>query len=267
VRQGRLPKKLAFPKKGQRKPVQFMSTTATDPMVTAMCEAGLHYGYGKSRRHATIKPYIFGVKNGIEIIDLEKTKALLDEATKFARELGATGKRLLFVGTKHEARVAIYSAAESLGEPYVNNRWIGGTLTNFQEIKKRLLRLEDWKDKKAKGELAIYTKGEQREIDREVEDLERLFGGISDVRATPAAIFVVDPRHEHTAVREANRLKIQVIALSGTDCDISNVTYPIIANDSAKKSISFVVEAIAQAYREGRDSENAKPVAPAQADS
>ncbi|PIR46428.1 MAG: 30S ribosomal protein S2 [Candidatus Vogelbacteria bacterium CG10_big_fil_rev_8_21_14_0_10_45_14] len=231
---------------------QDVDLLAGDPAIEAMFKVGAHFGYKRTRRHPTTGGYVFGVKNNVEIIDLEKTKTGLDEAVNFVKRLAAEGKTLLFVGNKKESQEAVREAALSVSMPYVSNRWIGGTLTNWSEIKKRLLRLEDLSTKKEKGELSIYTKRERVMIDRDIQDLERLFGGIRDVRSVPHALFVVDPREEETAVREATRLKIPVVALASTDCDVSLVTHAIVANDSSRSSIGFFVGEIAKAFAEGR---------------
>lgn len=227
-------------------------TVAHDPQIEAMFSVGAQYGYARTRRHPSTAKYVFGMKNNAEIIDLEQTKAQLDAATAFAHKLGAEGKVLLFVGTKKEAQSVVKDAAVALALPYVTHRWIGGTLTNWNEVKKRLLRLEDLSNKREKGELGIYTKRERGVIDREIDKLELLFGGIAAVRSIPHALFVIDPREEETAVREAVRLRLPVISVASTDCDLAGVDYPIVANEGARASIKYFTDAIAAAYRAGR---------------
>lgn len=220
--------------------------------IDQMFAAGAHFGYSKTRRHASIAPYIFGVKNRVEIIDLEKTNDLLEKALSFISSLAHEGKQILFVGGKNEARVSLKIAAESINMPYVDGRWIGGTLTNFPEIKKRLLKLEDLVKQKEKGELSKYTKKERLMIDREITNLERFFSGIMSMKDLPKALVVVDPKKEIIAVAEARNIKIPVIALSGTDCDLAGINYPIVANDASVSSITFFVNEIAKAYQKAK---------------
>jgi len=220
--------------------------------IDEMFKAGAHFGYSKTRRHASTAPYIFGVKNRVEIIDLEKTDALLDKALAFISTLAKEGKQVLFVGGKNEARTSLKIAAESIGMPFVDGRWIGGTLTNFPEIKKRLNKLEDLTKQKEKGELTKYTKKERLMIDREIANLDRFFSGISSLKDLPKALVVVDSTKEIIAVKEAQAMNIPVIALCGTDCNITSINYPIVANDSSVSSIVFFVNEIAKAYQKAK---------------
>jgi small subunit ribosomal protein S2 len=220
--------------------------------IDEMFKVGAHFGYSKTRRHSSVAPYIFGIKNRVEIIDLEKTSELLDKVIAFIAVLAHEGKQVLFVGGKNEARGALKIAAESVGMPFVDGRWIGGTLTNFSEIKKRLMKLEDLTKQKERGELTKYTKKERLMIDREIANLERFFSGISPMKDLPKAMVVVDSKKEVIAVTEAQRMNIPVIALCGTDCDITGINYPIIANDSSVSSITFFVNEIAKAYQKSK---------------
>jgi len=220
--------------------------------IDEMFKVGAHFGYSKTRRHASTAPYIFGVKNKVEIIDLEKTNELLDKALAFIATLAKEGKQVLFVGGKNEARLALKIAAESAGMPFVDGRWIGGTLTNFPEIKKRLNKLESLTKQKEKGELSKYTKKERLMIDREIAKLERFFSGILAMKDLPKAVVVVDSKKEIIAVTEAQKMNIPVISLSNTDCDIAGINYPIVANDSSVSSITFFVNEIAKAYQKGK---------------
>lgn len=225
---------------------------ANDPVIDALFKVGAHYGYAKTRRHPSTAPYILGLKNRVEIIDLEKTKELLDAAKAFIKTLGAEGKTLLFVGGKHEAADAVRLGAMEAGMPYVSGRWIGGTLTNFAQIHSRVDTLLDLKTKREQGELAKYTKKEQLLIGRDIERLEELFGGIVNMKALPTALFIVDPKEEKTAASEAMRLKIPVVALASSDCDVSDIAHPIVANDSSMGSIRHFVNEIVKAYTEGK---------------
>lgn len=220
--------------------------------IDEMFKVGAHFGYSKTRRHASVAPYIFGVKNRVEIIDLEKTDELLAKALVFISTLAKDNKQILFVGGKNEARLALKIAAESIGMPFVDGRWIGGTLTNFPEIKKRLMKLEDLTKQKEKGELSKYTKKERLMIDREIANLDRFFSGISSMKDLPKAIVVVDSKKEIIAVTEAQNMNIPVVALCGTDCDVTNINYPIVANDSSVSSITFFVNEIAKAYQKAK---------------
>lgn len=228
--------------------------TQNNTLIDAMFKAGAHFGYQKSRRNASVSPYIFGLKNKVEIINLEKTAEDLERAKEFVASLAKSGKVILFVGGKNEAKDAVKMAAESIGMPYVASRWIGGTLTNAPEIKKRIAKFEDLSKQKEKGELAKYTKKERLLIDRQIKKLEEMFAGIITMKDLPKAIFVVDPKKEFTAVAEAKRLGIPVIALLNTDSNIKEIDYPIVANDASIPSISFFVSEIAKAYKEGKSS-------------
>lgn len=220
--------------------------------IDEMFKAGAHFGYSKTRRHSSVSSFIFGVKNGVEIIDLEKTDGALEKALSFISSLAKEGKQVLFVGGKNEARLALKIASESIGMPFVDGRWIGGTLTNFPEIKKRLLKLEDLVKQKEKGELSKYTKKERLMIDREIANLERFFSGISSMKDLPKAVMVVDAKKEIIAVNEAKKMNIPVIALCGTDNNIAGIDYPIVANDSSVSSITFFLNEISKAYSKAK---------------
>jgi len=221
-------------------------------LLERMFSVGAHFGYSRMRRHPSVSPYIFGTKNRSLIIDLEKTEELLDAAKAFARELGARRAKLLFVGGKEEAQKVVQSAAESLDQPFVAGRWIGGTLTNFGEIKKRIARFTKLRDQKERGDLQKYTKKEQLLLSREIEKLNNRFGGIVALDdQMPAALFVIDTAYEHIAVAEAREKGIPIIGLLNVDCDLSIIDYPIVANDTAVKSIQFFVNEIVEAYQEG----------------
>ncbi len=211
---------------------------------------GAHFGYSRTRRHPSVAKHLFATKNKVDIIDIEKTEQMLGAATEFMKQLGEKGKTVIFVGSKPEAKDATRAAAESLGLPFVTTRWVGGILTNFPEIKKRLARLEELRAAKISGDLQKkYTKKEQLLIAREVAKMEELFSGIVSLKGTPDALLIVDPKKEINAVREAKRLGIPTIAIASTDCDITEVTYPILANDASRASIEFVIKHLAEAYK------------------
>jgi len=225
---------------------------SSQALITDMFSAGAHFGYSRSRRHSSAKPFIFGSKNGVEIMDLEKTSIELEKAKEFVKSLAKTGKQILFVGTKSEAKKAVEKGATSIEMPFAVERWVGGNLTNFPEIKKRVALLEDLRAKREKGELAMYTKKERLLIDKDIDRLERNFSGIVSMKSLPAALFVIDPRKETITVKEAKFLGIPVVALANSDCNLKEVDYAIPGNDSSMSSITFFVDQIVEAFKEGR---------------
>lgn len=220
--------------------------------LSGLFKAGAHFGVIRSRRHPSVKSYLFGVKNKIEIFDLEKTYQALELAKTFIRSQVANGGTILFVGGKNEARQAIQEGAVKIGAPYVAGRWLGGTMTNFTEIKKRIGKLEDLTNQKEKGELGKYTKKERLLIDREIERLHKSFSGLVPMKMLPKALFVIDPKREHIALAEANNLNIPVVALASSDCNIREIEYPIPGNDASVASIQFFVEEIVSAIADGK---------------
>ena len=221
-------------------------------VVDALFNVGAHFGFVKSRRHPSVKPFIFGIKNKIEIFDLEKTKEALHNALEFVETLGSRNATILFVSGKNEAKASVTSVAESINMPYVAGRFIGGTLTNFPQIRKRVEKLETLVSQKDKGELSKYTKKERLLIDREIDRLREFFFGLGVMKKLPDAVFVVDSKKESIVVKEAKKVGIPVISLSGTDNDLNEVEYPIPANDSSKASIEFFLQKVAEAYKAGQ---------------
>jgi len=219
--------------------------------IEAMFKVGAHFGYSRARRHSSVRSYLYGAKNGVDIIDLEQTFKMLEAAKARVEELGKLGKTILFVGTKEEIRDIVSEVAKSLSLPYVSERWVGGILTNWSEIKKRTGRLKELSDKFAKGELEKYTKKERLLFEREMAKLQAEFGGIASLETIPAALVVVDPREEHIAVMEAKKMKVETVALLNSDCNASEVTYPILANDSALLSVRYFLEALRDAFQKG----------------
>jgi small subunit ribosomal protein S2 len=224
---------------------------STQSIAEEMFRVGVHYGYSKSRRHPSASPYIFTTKNGVDIINIEKTEELLNKAMEAVSKFAASGKTILFIGTKPEARQQVIETALALNMPYVSERWVGGSLTNFPEIKKRIVKLLDLRDQKEKKELDKYTKKEKLLIDREMEDMTKNFQGLTGITKTPDAIFVVDPKKEHIAVTEARKMNLPVIALLNTDCNLKQIQFPIVANDASVSSITFFLEKIKEAYTKG----------------
>lgn len=226
--------------------------TAVMNDIDKMFKAGAHFGFSKSRRHPSAKPLIFGAKNKVEIFDLEKTKTYLDKAKAFVSSIAEKNGMILFVASKSEALEAVKKAATSLNMPYVAGRWIGGTFTNFPQIRKRVERFEMLTSQREKGELGKYTKKERLLIDREIDTLNRFFGGIVSMKEMPKAVFVVDSKHEMIAVTEAQKVKIPVISISGTDNNIGDVEFPIPGNDASRSSVAFFLDEIVAAYQAGQ---------------
>lgn len=225
------------------------ANTDTKKAIESMLEVGAHFGYAKARRHPSTKAFIAGSKNGYEIIDLEKTADQVEKALAFVAEVAKDRGQIMFVSTKKELASIVKDAALKVDQPYVTGRWIGGTLTNFEEITRRVKRLETLLEQKQKGLLAKYTKKERLMIDREIENLEERFGGITSMKFKPKAVFVIDSKHEDIAVQEARNENIPVIGIANSDCDISAVTYPILANDSSVKSVRFFIDQVVEAYK------------------
>ena len=221
----------------------------TGDLMDSLFKAGAHFGFIKSRRHPSTKPFIFGAKNKIEIFNLEKTEESLNSALEFVKKLAAENKQILIVGGKSEAQAIARKAGESLDMPFVAGRWVGGTLTNFDSIRKRVEKLHDLVSQKEKGELSKYTKKERLLIDREIARLDVLFSGLSPMTKIPAAMFVIDSKKEAIAVAEAKQMGVPVIALCGSDCDIKKVDHAIVGNDSSVSSVTFFMEKFVEAYK------------------
>lgn len=211
-------------------------------------EAGVHFGYSRTRRHPTVTPFLYGTKGGVDIIDLEKTAPQLEAAVAFLGELAAAGKTVLFVGVKPEARSLTAEVAQSLKQPYVSERWIGGTLTNFTQMKKRIDKLESLKEERVSGGFDKYTKKEQSLLNREMERLNKYFAGLVGMTKMPDAVIIVDSKKEHIAIAEARKMGVPVIAIGNTDCSIRAITYPIIANDSSSSSIKALLAILKDAF-------------------
>lgn len=222
-----------------------------DTIVEQMFRVGAHYGYSKTRRHPSLAKYIYATKNKGDIIDLEKTSIMLEKANEFVKNLGTTGKTILFVGTKPEAKEVTKKMAESINMPYVNERWIGGTLSNFTEIKKRITELENYRKDSIEGGLDKYTKKERVVLAKKMEKLERYYSGLVSLKKTPDALFIIDAKAEHIATTEARKRDISVVSVVNSDSNIKDIEYPIVGNDSSIPSIQFFSQAIANAYKSG----------------
>ncbi len=216
-----------------------------------LLEAGCHFGHEARRWHPKAKRFIYTAKNNIHIIDLTKTKAELLKAAEFVKKLGEEGKILLFVGTKKQARLVLEQEAKRVGAPYFAQRWIGGFITNWSEIKKNIDKLNQMQADYDQGKWQKFVKHEQLLLKHKKALLEKFYGGVRSLKDLPAALFVVDIKKEAAAVAEAARREIPVVAIVDTNADPTKVDYPIPANDDAVKSISFIVKYIADAYEEG----------------
>ena len=218
-----------------------------------LLEAGVHFGHQTRRWNPKMSEYIFTERNGIYIIDLQKTVKKLEDAYSFVRDLSAEGKSVLFVGTKKQAMDSIKEEAERAGAYYVNARWLGGMLTNFTTIRRRVGRLKQLRAMEADGTFDLLPKKEVIKLNLEIEKLEKFVGGIKDMEEMPGALFIVDPRKEKIAVSEAHKLGIPVVAIVDTNCDPDEVDYVIPGNDDAIRAVKLIAGAMASAVIEGRE--------------
>jgi len=220
-----------------------------------LLEAGVHFGHQTRRWNPKMKQYIFTERNGIYIIDLQKTVKKIEEAYNFVRDLAFEGKEILFVGTKKQAQESIEQEAKRCGMFYVNNRWLGGMLTNFKTIRQRIERLQQLNDMENDGSFNILPKKEVIKLRHERDKLEKNLGGIKNMKRLPAAVFIVDPRKERIAVSEARILGIPIVAIVDTNCDPDEVDYVIPGNDDAIRAVKLIASKIADAVLEGRQGE------------
>ncbi|MCI7219080.1 30S ribosomal protein S2 [Parafannyhessea umbonata] len=223
--------------------------------IRTLLEAGCHYGHQTRRWNPKMKPYIFGERNGIYILDLKQTVLDADKAYSFLKDTAAKGGRVLFVGTKKQAQEPIATQAERCGMPYINQRWLGGMLTNFVTMRSRIDRMEELEAMVEDGRMALLPKKEQAVLTKELEKLQRNLGGARDLHTLPQALFVVDSKREEIAIREANRLHIPVVALLDTNSDPDVVDYGIPANDDAIRSVNLMCELVADAVLAGSGKE------------
>ena len=224
-----------------------------------LLEAGVHFGHQTRRWNPKMAQYIFTERNGIYIIDLQKTVKKLEEAYLFVRDAAANGSDVLFVGTKKQAQDSVKEEAIRCGMPYVNARWLGGMLTNFNTIKRRIKRLEQLKKMEADGTFDLLPKKEVIKLKLEIEKLEKFMGGIVNMKKQPAAMFIVDPRKERIAVQEAHKLGIPIVAIVDTNCDPDEIDYVIPGNDDAIRAVRLIAGAMADAVIEGRQGEQEAP--------
>ncbi|MCU9593065.1 30S ribosomal protein S2 [Caldibacillus thermolactis] len=220
-----------------------------------LLEAGVHFGHQTRRWNPKMKKYIFQERNGIYIIDLQKTVKKVEEAYNFLKELAADGGNVLFVGTKKQAQESVKEEAERVGMFYVNHRWLGGTLTNFQTIRKRVQRLKDLERMAEDGTFDVLPKKEVVGLKKEQEKLERFLGGIKEMKDLPDAIFIIDPRKERIAVQEARKLNIPIVAMVDTNCDPDEIDYVIPSNDDAIRAVKLITSKMADAILEAKQGE------------
>ena len=221
-----------------------------------LLEAGVHFGHQTRRWNPKMAPYIYTERNGIYIIDLQKTVKKLEEAYNFVRETSANGGNILFVGTKKQAQDAIKEEAARCGGYYVNARWLGGMMTNFRTMRTRIDRLAQLRKMEEDGTFAMLPKKEVIKLQGEIEKLEKYLGGVKEMKKLPAALFIVDPRKERNAIAEAKKLNIPIVAIVDTNCDPDEVDYVIPGNDDAIRAIRLIAAAMASAAIEGRQGED-----------
>ncbi|MDO8625933.1 MAG: 30S ribosomal protein S2 [Candidatus Magasanikbacteria bacterium] len=223
------------------------------PSILEMLKAGAHFGHQRSRWHPKMAQFIFGIRNGVHIIDLEKTAVELTKALEYIKTLASQGKVILFVGTKRQARQAVQKTAEACGMPYVTERWIGGLLTNFDEFKRRLKKFRQIEDMIATGEIEKYTKKEQTVMKKQFEKMKKYLSGLKNLNELPDAMYVTDIRVEKTAVTEANKVNVPMVATCDTNVNPEKVLYPIPCNDDAVHAIEMMTALIGQAITEGKE--------------
>jgi len=222
-----------------------------------LLEAGVHFGHQTRRWNPKMEPYIFTERNGIYIIDLQKTVKMVEEAYIFARNLVGEGRSLLFVGTKKQAQDSIKEEAERCGMFYVNQRWLGGMLTNFETIRRRVNRLRELEKMEEDGTFSVLPKKEVSHLQGEKQKLQRFLGGIKEMNELPGALFVVDPRKERIAVKEAQKLNIPIVAIVDTNCDPDEIDYVIPGNDDAIRAVKLLTSKMADAVLEGHQGQDA----------
>lgn len=222
------------------------------PSMQELLEAGVHFGHQVRRWNPKMKPYIFGAREGIHVIDLGFTVTKLGEACEFVEKIAEAGGTFIFLGSKKQARSIVLEEAKKCGAFYVTERWIGGLLTNWEQTSKNIKKLTELKTKKEEGEFDDLTKKENLLIDRNIDKLQRFYGGVEGIEKLPDGLFVVDVKKEENACREAKKKNIPVVAICDTNCDLSLVDWAIPGNDDALKAIKIIVGAIADAYLEGR---------------
>jgi len=234
------------------------------PSSLEMLKAGVHFGHQSSKWHPKMKQYIFGERGGVHIINVEKTAEKLEQALNFVTQTVSRGGSILFVGTKPQAQDIVAKYAMDCGMPFVDMRWLGGTLTNYGQLQRLIRHYLDLKDKREKGELKKYTKLEQLQFDREIAELDEKIGGLSTLTRVPEALFILDARHEKTAVREARAMKVPMVALVDSNVNPAGIDYVIPGNDDAVNSIDLIAKLVAGAVKEGKSKAASEAQAAAQ---
>jgi len=217
-----------------------------------LLEAGVHFGHQARRWNPKMKQFIYTERDGIHVIDLIQTSARIDDAYEYIKNLVSSGGEIVFVGTKRQAKDIVVEESKRVGAMFISERWVGGLLTNFEAVQKNIKRLNDLREKRDKKELDHLTKKERLMIDREIEKIEKTFGGLDRMSKIPEALFVVDAKKEDNAVREARKTGVKVVALTDTNADPTVVDYPIPANDDAIKALGLLIKVMADAYAEGK---------------
>jgi small subunit ribosomal protein S2 len=228
------------------------------PTILELLKAGVHFGHQKGRWHPKMKEYIFTERGGVHVIDLEKTVKKLEEATNFLRNTAQKGGVVLFIGTKKQGQAILKKHAESVGIPYITERWIGGLFTNFPQVGKLIKKYKKLREEKESGALAKYTKKEQVDFQKESDKLQRFVGGLGDMRRIPDAVFVLDAKKEKTAIVEARKKGVPVVGFCDTNINPELLDYPIPANDDAVKSIELITKLVAEAVSEGKAKQEVK---------
>lgn len=223
------------------------------PTINELLQSGVHFGHQKSRWHPKMKPYLFTERNGIYIIDLEKTLQKLEEAAAYAKKIAAGGGLILFVGTKKQGQKILEKYARDCGMPFATERWVGGFFTNFVNVSKLIKKYKSLREQKESGALLKYTKKEQSDFGKEIEKLHKIVGGLSDMSKLPEAIFVLDAKKEKTAIAEAKKRKVTIIGFCDANTNPELLDLPIPANDDAIKSIEIITKTIAEAIKEGKN--------------
>lgn len=223
------------------------------PSLLDLLKAGAHFGHRPSKRHPKMEPYLYTERDNVNIINLEQTQVKLKDALDFAKEVAKKNGVILFIGSKRQAKAIVKKYAEEIGMPYVIERWVGGTFTNFGNIIKLINKLKDWENKKLQGEFSKYTKKEQLDFEKEINRLNLLVGGIRNLTKLPEAIYLIDLKKEKTALMEAQKMNVPIIAITDSNVNPSGVNYPIPANDDATKTIEMITSLITEAVKEGRE--------------
>lgn len=221
------------------------------PSLEALLEAGAHFGHSTKRRNPRMDEYVYAIKNGVQIFDLVKTQSQLSKACEYLTEMVGQGKNVLVMGTKGQAVEVVRTEATRIGVPYVVNRWVGGLLTNWNEISKRVHKLETMRAKMEADEYSKYTKKEQVLLKREIERLERMYGGLVGLKKVPEIIFIVDPTREQTALRESQARDVKIVAICDSNCDPEGIEIVIPANDDALKTVELLVTSVMEAIEKG----------------